>query len=64
MTTINYIAIYFLFGIIFASGFEGLMSKFNTPGREDTKNWQRVFWVATWPYCVIKFLIGYYGKDS
>jgi len=63
MTTINYIAIYLLCGIIFGSGFEALMKRMNTPGREDTTNMQRIFWVTAWPYCLLKFLKGYYGKD-
>jgi hypothetical protein len=63
MTTINIIAIYSLCGIIFSASFEALMKRMNTPGREDTTNWQRVFWITTWPYCLIKFFIGYYNKD-
>jgi len=63
MTTINYIAIYFLCGIIFSAGFEYLMKSFGTPGREDTNNWQRFFWITTWPYCLIKFITGYNSKD-
>ena len=62
MTTINYIAIYLFCGVIFAAGFEALMKRMGTPGREGTTNWQRIFWITTWPYCVIKFFIGYYGK--
>ncbi len=63
MGTINIIAIYLLCGVIFSAGFEWLMAKFNTPGRKDTKNWQRVFWITAWPYCLINFFIGYYGED-
>ncbi len=40
MTTINYIAIYILIGIIFSAGFEHLMKVYNHPGREDTNNKQ------------------------
>ena len=64
MTIINYIAIYVLCGIIFSAGFEHLMKKFNHPGREDTTNWQRLFWITAWPYCLIKFFIGYYGEEE
>ena len=64
MTTINYIAIYLLCGVIFASGFEHLMKRLDTPGREDTNDSQRIFWVVTWPYCIIKFFIGYYSNDK
>ena len=64
MTTINYIAIYFLFGIIFASGFEGLMNSTDYPDRKDTTNFKRIFWITTWPYCIIKFFVGYYGNNK
>ena len=63
MASLNYIAIYLLCGVIFASGFEYLMKKMDTPNRENTSNAQRVFWVTTWPYCLIKFFIGYYSND-
>tara|TARA_Y100001937_G_C7050988_1_gene299112 strand:- start:14 stop:208 length:195 start_codon:yes stop_codon:yes gene_type:complete len=64
MTTINIIAIYLLCGMVFSAGFEWLMSKFDTPGREDTTNWQRAFWITAWPYCLIKFFTGYYGGEE
>jgi len=64
MTTINYIAIYILIGIIFSAGFEHLMKVYNHPGREDTNNWQRTFWITAWTYCLIKFIIGYNSKDN
>jgi hypothetical protein len=63
MTTINYIAIYILCGLILSIGFEYLMKRFDTPGREETQNWQRIFWITFWPYCLIKFITGYYGED-
>jgi|TARA_R100000081_G_C4774005_1_gene147403 hypothetical protein len=64
MTTINIIAIYVFCGILFGAGFEWLMAKFETEGREDTTNWQRLFWITAWPYCLIKFFMGYFGKDD
>jgi hypothetical protein len=63
MTTINIIAIYLMCGVIFAAGFEYLMKRFNTPGRETTSTYQRVFWITTWPYCIVKFIMGYTGND-
>jgi|TARA_R110002074_G_scaffold298411_1_gene469964 hypothetical protein len=63
MTTINYIAIYMLCGIIFSAGFEHLLKVYKHPGRKDTNNWQRTFWVTAWPYCLIKFIIGYNSVD-
>ena len=63
MDTINYIAIYLFCGLLFALGFEALMKRMDTPGREDTKNWQRTVWIIAWPYFVFKFITGYYGED-
>ena len=60
MTTINYIAIYILIGIIFASGFEYLKYRMNY--KPETVNWERTFWITCWPYCVIMFFVGMFKK--
>ena len=52
-----------LCGIIFSAGFEHLLKVYKHPGRKDTNNWQRAFWVTAWPYCLIKFIIGYNSVD-
>jgi len=60
---INIIAIYMFCGIIFSAGFEYLMSRMNSASRHDTTNWHRIVWVTTWPYCIVRFIIGYIGKN-
>jgi|MGYP003633477439 hypothetical protein len=64
MTTINIIAIYLLCGVFFSAGFEYLMKSTDYPDRKDTTNFKRIFWITTWPYCIIKFFVGYYGNNK
>ena len=62
MGATNIIAVYLLCGVFFSAGFEYLMKSMDTPGREDVTNFKRIFWITTWPYCIIKFFVGYYNK--
>jgi len=54
----NTILIYLLCGVGFSASFEYLMHKTKYPKVNATKNWERVFWVTCWPYCIVKFLTG------
>jgi hypothetical protein len=54
---------YLMCGVVFSAGFELLMWKMDSPSRLDTSNWQRIFWIIAWPYCIIKFFIGFLNKD-
>ena len=64
MTTINIIAIYLFCGILFGAGFEWLVNKFDSEWKDDIDNWQRVLWITAWPFFLIKFFMGYFGKDD
>ena len=64
MESINIIAIYLLCGVFFSAGFEYLMKSMSTPGREGVTNFKRIFWITTWPYCIIKFFVGYYSNNK
>mgnify|MGYP003624708880 FL=1 len=54
---------YLMCGVVFSGGFELLMWKMKTTNRSDTSTWQRLFWIIAWPYCIIKFISGYFNKD-
>jgi len=62
MTTINYIAIYMLVGIVFSAGFEYLMAKLDSPRKNETDNWKRLVWITAWPYCTLMFFVGMFKK--
>ena len=59
ITILNYL----ICGVVFSAGLELLMWKMKTAGREDTSNWERLFWVIAWPYLIIKFISGYFNKN-
>ena len=50
-------------GVVFSAGFEVLMWQMKTTNRSDTSTWQRLFWIIAWPYCIIKFISGYFNKN-
>ena len=57
MQVINIISAYLFFGLVFSAAFEYLMYKTKYE-RKATKNWERVFWITCWPYCVLRFFKG------
>ena len=63
MNELHSIMLYIGCGVIFSAAFEYIMYKAKYKKPSETKHWERVFWISCWPYLVIKFIAGYFGKD-
>lgn len=63
MNELYSIMLYLGCGVIFSAAFEYIMYKAKYKKPSETKHWERIFWISCWPYLVIKFIAGYFGKD-
>tara|TARA_R110000765_G_scaffold247110_1_gene349078 strand:+ start:1758 stop:1946 length:189 start_codon:yes stop_codon:yes gene_type:complete len=56
------IMLYFGCGVVFSAMFEYVMYKSGYKEPADNKSWERIFWITTWPYLLVKFFFGYFKK--
>jgi len=59
MEYFNIVLIYFFIGVAWSALFEYMiyLSKYD---ESNTTNWYRLFWVTLWPWCIVKFLMGFF----
>ena len=60
MEILDIVGIYTLCGIGFSVALEYLMHWSKFEQKTITQNWERVFWITCWPFCLAKFLMGYF----
>lgn len=59
MTIFNIAVIYFSIGVIWSALFEYLIY-ITKSDLGNTSNGHRLFWLTLWPWCIVKFLIGFF----